>query len=139
WQNSSASPLPHSRLVSLSWEILSAAAIRYSEDHETLDYLLRSAQRFRSPAHAGFALLGEDDIAQQFAWVAPYQGFAVLQLAEVLLHPPSSVSVMIFDCWTPHEVEGHVLFVRTIDQLAAHIAAVGRDGWLFSAAHPTSL
>jgi CelD/BcsL family acetyltransferase involved in cellulose biosynthesis len=139
WQNSSASPLPHSRLVSLSWEILSAAAIRYSEDNETLDYLLRSAQRFRSPAHAGFALLGEDDIAQQFAWVAPYQGFAVPQLGEVLLHAPSSESVMIFDCWTPREIEGHGLFVRTIEQLAARLSAVGKDVWIFSAADPALL
>jgi CelD/BcsL family acetyltransferase involved in cellulose biosynthesis len=138
WQNDSASPLPDSRLVSLSWEILSAAAIHYSEDRETLDYLLRSAQRFRSPAHAGFALLGEDDIAQQFAWVAPYQGFAVPQLGEVL-RAPSADSVMIFDCWTPREVEGQGLFGRTIGQLAARLSAEGKDVWINSTADPASL
>ena len=135
WQNSTARPLPHLRLVSLSWEILSAAAMRYSEDREALDYLLRSAQRFRSPAHAGFALLGEDGIAQHFAWVAPYQGFAIPELGEVL-RAPSAESVMIFNCWTPREVQGQGLFGCTIGQLAGRLSAEGKDVWIFSVADP---
>jgi hypothetical protein len=111
--------------------------MRYSEDRETLDYLLRSAQRFRSPAHAGFALLGEDGIAQHFAWVAPYQGFAIPELEEVL-RAPSPESVMIFSCWTPREVQGQELFGCTIQQLAARLSAEGKDVWIFSAADPAS-
>ena len=137
WQNRTASPPPSLRLVSLSWEILSAAAMRYSEDRETLDYLLRSAQRLRSPAHAGFALLGEDDIAQQFAWVAPYEGFAIPQLGEVL-RALSPESVMIFDCWTPREVQGKGLFCRTVEQLAARLSAEHKNVWIFSAGDPAS-
>jgi hypothetical protein len=137
WQNSISSPPPHSRLVSLSWEILAAAAMRYSEDRETLDYLLRSAERFRSPAHAGFALLGEDGIAQHFAWVAPSQGFAIPQLGEVL-HAPSPESVMIFDCWTPRKVQGQELCGRTVEQLAARLSGEGKDVWIFSRAADTA-
>jgi predicted GNAT family acetyltransferase len=46
---------------------------------------------------------------------------------------------MIFDCWTPREVEGQGLFVRTIEQLSARLSAVGKDVWIFSAADPASL
>ena len=46
---------------------------------------------------------------------------------------------MIFDCWTPREVQGSGLFVRTIEQLAAHLSAEGKDVWIYSAADPALL
>ena len=132
WQGATSPPLG-SRLVPLNWEILAAAAMRYSEDRATLNYLLRSAHRFRSAPHTGFALLGADDIAQSFAWVAPYEGFVLPEVKEVL-RAPTLESVMIFDCWTPREVRERGLFGRTIGQVAARRSAEGKDVWIFSAA-----
>jgi hypothetical protein len=120
-------------LVPLEWETLAAAAMRYSEDRETVQYLLRSASRFRTGANRGYILLGPDGIPQHFAWVAPYEGFAMAELGEVL-RAPSPASVLIFDCWTPHELRGQGLYGRTIGQLAALLSAEGKDVWIFSAA-----
>jgi len=137
WQRP-ASPSRHSRVVPLTWEILSAAAMRYCEDCETLDYLLRSANRFRSGEHTGFTLLGEDDVAQEFVWVGPYEGFVIPQVGEVL-RASSPESVMIFDCWTPRELGGLGRFGRAIEQLAARLSAEGKDVWTFSAPDPILL
>lgn len=126
-------------LVSLDWETLAVAAMRYSEDRETLDYLLRSAARFRSGKNRGYVVLGADGVAQHFAWVAPYEGFAMAELKEVL-RAPSLASIMIFDCWTPRELRGQGLYGRMIGQLAALLSAEGKDVWIFSAAaNPASL
>jgi hypothetical protein len=119
--------------VPLTWEIMSAAAMRYSDEPETLDYLLRSASRFRSNDNHGFALLGTDGVALHFAWVGPYDGFSMAELGEVL-RAPSSASVMIFDCWTPLKLRGQGLYTSMIGQLACRLAAEGKDAWIFSAA-----
>jgi hypothetical protein len=133
------SPSARSRLVVLNWEILADAAMRYSDDRQTLDYVLRSAHRYRSEPHAGFALLGEnDDVARSFAWVAPYEGFNLPAVDEVL-HGSAPGSVMIFDFWAPLEVRDNRLFGRTIGQLAARLSAEGKDVWIFSAADSATI
>jgi hypothetical protein len=125
--------------VPLAWETLSAAAMRYSEDRETLDYLLRSAARFRSSKNRGYVLLGADGVAEHFAWVAPYDGFAMAELGEVL-QAPTPTGVMIFDCWTPPALRGRGLYGRMIGQLAAMLSAEDKDVWIFSAAaNPASV
>lgn len=139
WSKGANDSVERRELVPITWEILAAAAMRYSEDHETMDYLLRSAARFRSIQNRGFALVGTDGVAQHFAWVAPYEGFAMAELAEVL-RAPSPVSVMIFDCWTPCELRGQGLYARAIGQLAGLLSVEGKDVWIFSAAgNPASV
>lgn len=139
WQNGTRNHENGPGPVPLHWETLAHAALRYSEDRETLDYLLRSAQRFRSRLHSGYSLLGPDGVAQHFAWVAPYEGFAMAELGETL-HAPTPASVMIFDCWTPRELRGQGLYGRTIGPLAARLSAEGKDVWIFSAAaNPASV
>jgi hypothetical protein len=126
-------------LVPLTWEILAGAAMRYSGDSETMDYLLRCAARFRSTENKGYALLGGDGVAQHFAWAVPYEGFVMDEVKEVL-HAPSEKSVMIFDCWTPLELRGRGLYAQTIGKLAAQLSASGKDVWIFSAtANPASV
>jgi len=117
----------------LTWEIMSAAAMRYSDERETLDYLLRCASRFRSGKSNGFALLGADGVALHLAWVAPYEGFSMAEVGEVL-SAPGPASMMIFDCWTPLTLRGQGLYARMIGQLACRLAAEGKDAWIFSAA-----
>lgn len=127
------------KLVPLTWEILATAAMRYANDSETMEYLLRSSARFRSIENKGYALPGEDGVAQHFVWVGPYQGFVMDEVKEVL-HAPSENSVMIFDCWTPRELRGRGLYARAIGQLAALQSAAGKDAWIFSAAaNPASV
>jgi CelD/BcsL family acetyltransferase involved in cellulose biosynthesis len=133
WRPSANDPAERAGLMPITWEILSAGAMRYSQDRETLDYLLRSAARFRLGGNRGYVLMGEDGIAQHFAWAAPYEGFAMAELNEVL-HAPSATSVMIFDCWTPLELRGRGLYVQMIGRLARLLSAEGKDVWIFSAA-----
>lgn len=120
-------------LGAIGWNTLSAAAMRYSSDGETLDYLLRAAARFHSGENRGFALLGADGVAQHFAWVAPYEGFAIAELREILRAPVEG-SVIIFDCWTPREFRRQGLYTRAIRDLAWLLTAEGKDVWIFSAA-----
>ncbi len=132
WHSQSRDSPPPEGLVAMTWEALAAAAMRYSEDQRTMDYLLRASSRFRL-SDGGYALLGADGVARHFAWVAPYEGFAMAELNEVL-HAPSENSVMIFDCWTPRELRGQGLYGYMISQLARMLTAAGKDVWIFSAA-----
>jgi hypothetical protein len=77
--------------------------------------------------------LGADGVALHFAWIAPYDGFSMAELGEVLC-APGPASVMIFDCWTPLKLRGQGLYTRMIGQLACLLAAQGKDAWIFSAA-----
>ena len=139
WPGAPTSPEPDAELSPLNWSMLARAAMRYSEDRETLDYLLRAAGRFHSRMHRGYALLGPEGDAQHFAWAAPYEGFAMEELGTVL-KAPSPSSVMIFDCWTPGALRGRGLYGRAIRQLAARLTAQGAEVWIFSAAaNPASV
>jgi CelD/BcsL family acetyltransferase involved in cellulose biosynthesis len=139
WPGGPSSPEPDAELAPLDWTILARAAMRYSEDRETLDYLLRSAARFHARMHTGYALLGHEGDAQHFAWTAPYEGFVMDELGTVLKAPCPS-SVMIFDCWTPGALRGRGLYGRAIRQLAARLTAQGAEVWIFSAAaNPASV
>lgn len=132
WLGTPASAEPDAELTPLNWSLLARAAMRYSEDRETLDYLLRAAARFHSRTHTGYALLGPEGDAEHFAWVAPYEGFAMQELGTVL-KASSPASVMIFDCWTPGALRGRGLYCRAIRKLAALLTAQGADVWIFSA------
>ncbi len=127
------------RLLPLSWETLAAAAMKYSDDAETLEYLLRSAKRFRAQQYRGYALPGQDGVAKHFAWVAPYDGFAIGELGETLqAHSPERV--MIFDCWTPRALRGRGLCGQALQQLASCLIAESKDVWIFGpASDPVSL
>jgi hypothetical protein len=126
-------------LLPLSWETLAAAAMKYSEDPETLEYLLRSAERFRAQQHRGYALPGQDGVAEHFAWVAPYDGFAIRELGDTL-QAQSPERVMIFDCWTPRALRGRGLCGQALQQLGACLRAESKDVWIFGPpADPVSL
>ncbi len=115
------------RLLPLSWETLAAAAMKYSDDAETLEYLLRSAKRFRAQQYRGYALPGQDGVAKHFAWVAPYDGFAIGELGETLR-------------WTPRALRGRGLCGQALQQLASCLIAESKDVWIFGpASDPVSL
>jgi hypothetical protein len=72
-----------------------------------------------------------EDVARSFACVAPYEGFVLPEVQEVL-SAPSPESVMIHDCWTPCEVRDKDSLGSTIRQLAARLSTEGKDVWTFS-------
>ena len=135
WQ-ATETRIQESHVVPLSWEILAAAATRYSDEPETLDYVLRAARRLRCKKEAGFSCVGEKDgVARGFAWVAPYDGFMIPEIHQVL-HSPSPESVVIFDCWTAGQLRDNGDFGTLIEQVAACVCAEGKDVWICSAAEP---
>jgi CelD/BcsL family acetyltransferase involved in cellulose biosynthesis len=114
-------------------DLLGAAAISYVDDPATLDYLLRSAQRFRSEDDRGFALLTADDTVVHFCWVKDFEGFRMGELDRTL-RAPCEDAVMIFDCFTPASARGHGYFADAIAALANQLHSEGKAPWIFGAA-----
>ncbi|HEV2397052.1 MAG TPA: GNAT family N-acetyltransferase [Candidatus Sulfotelmatobacter sp.] len=128
-QNSCAADLD---LVPLDADLLGAAAIRYVDDPDAMQYLTRSAQRFRSQCAEGFALLDSEGVPVHFCWVRPHEGFEMAELSRKL-QAPSMDSVIIFDCYTPAAARGSGLFSRAIALLARRLSSEGKRVWVFGA------
>ncbi len=114
-------------------DLLAAAAISYVDDRATLDYLLRSAQRFRSEDDRGFALLAPEGTPVHFCWVKDFDRFRIAELDRVL-QAPSADAVMIFDCFTPTSARGRGFFAEAIAGLADQLRSEGKEPWIFGAA-----
>ena len=119
-------------IKSIDLELLATSAIEHADDSETLAYLLRCAPRLHE-AQRGFALVSDSGIPVHFVWIAPLEGF---HLVELNLKMPSDdpKSVLLFDCWTPISVRGQDYYAIAIHMLAAKLLAEGRSPWIFSAA-----
>jgi CelD/BcsL family acetyltransferase involved in cellulose biosynthesis len=111
---------------------LADAAIAYSDDPQTLAYLLRSAQRLRSSSAEGFAFHDANGRLVHFAWVAPMQGFFLSEL-NARIDAPSPDAVMLFDCWTPEDMRGRGYYGAAIEVLAGQKKKEGKQPWIFSA------
>ena len=125
-------PAAFFQLVPASLEILAMTAIRYEDDTETHDYLLRAASRLRSGKSRGFALLDGDGVPVHLCWVSEFEGFFMDELNTRLTAPAPSAD-LIFDCWTPHAVRGRNYYAVTVGRVAQGLAREGRDAWIFSA------
>ena len=113
-------------------DLLGAAAIHYADDPTTLDYLLRSAQRFRAEDGRGFALINAQGNPVHFCWAKNFEGFRMAEL-ERTLHAPCADAVMIFDCFTPASARGQGFFAGAIALLADHLRSEGKEPWIFGA------
>lgn len=113
-------------------ELLAAAVMRYIDEQETLDYLLRAANRLRSKGSQGFALVTAEDVPVHFCWVSDFESFYMAEL-DHKLKAPSSDSVLLFDCWTPGSVRGHNYYGAAISRVASRLRASGKIPWIFSA------
>lgn len=120
-------------LQPLNDDILGEAAICYEGDPSTLDYLMRSARRFRSDAEGGFALLTAENVPVHFCWVKNFEGFEMAELGRSLT-APSANAVMIFDCYTPASARGQGFFAEAIAVFAHQLHADGKAPWIFGAA-----
>jgi CelD/BcsL family acetyltransferase involved in cellulose biosynthesis len=117
----------------LDQEMLALAAIEYSTDKETLDYLARAGQRLQAGASRGFALVTSSPAPVHFCWVSAFEGFEMREL-EQRLKAPSLKAVLIFDCWSPTSVRGRNYFATSITTVASRLGSSGEVPWIFAAA-----
>jgi CelD/BcsL family acetyltransferase involved in cellulose biosynthesis len=121
------------KLRPIDYDVLSAAAMYYVEEKDTLAYVLRAADRVRANTSRGFALLNGNGVAVHFCWVADFAGFQMAELQAKLI-APSPQSVLLFDCWSPDSFRGHGYYARAISEVAVQLRAAGKRPWIFSAA-----
>jgi CelD/BcsL family acetyltransferase involved in cellulose biosynthesis len=129
------SPMARPSELSLSpidLDLLAAAAMQYSDDEETLVYLLRGAKHLRQKDCSGFALLNAEGQSVHFTWVAPFARFHWAELNSTL-PAPSPDSVLLFDSWTPASRRGRGYYGLTLGLVAAGLRQQGRQTWVFSA------
>jgi len=119
-------------LQSLHWDQLATAAMQYSDDPATLDYLLRSAARLRRGKEKGYALVDKSGSVLHIAWVGDFQDFFLAELNSSIEAPNANCS-MIFDCWTPVAMRGQGYYARTIAEIARGLQEHGKQAWIFSA------
>jgi CelD/BcsL family acetyltransferase involved in cellulose biosynthesis len=123
-------------LSPIDLDLLAAAAMQYSDDEETLGYLLRGARHLRQKEYAGFALLNAEGEPVHFTWVAPFAGFHWDELNSNLA-APSPDSVLFFDSWTPASLRDRGYYGSTLRLVAAGLRQQGKRTWAFSPATNT--
>ena len=90
----------------LGWKKIAEAAMDNASDEQTLQYLVRCAQRLRKGCSNGYCLQSRETPHSHFLWIDPYNGFHLSEIDSKLeSNDPSAV--MIFDCWTPAALRGH--------------------------------
>jgi CelD/BcsL family acetyltransferase involved in cellulose biosynthesis len=127
-------PVPHGfALQPLSLRLLANAAMAYEADSDTLNYLLRGAQRLSSGRDEGFALTTPEGIPVHFCWVSRFEGFTMSEL-HLQLREPAAQAVLLFDCWTPQSQRGQGYYGVSISNVAARLIDKGKRPWIFSGA-----
>jgi CelD/BcsL family acetyltransferase involved in cellulose biosynthesis len=120
-------------LQPLDLDLLAVAALNYSDDQETLGYLVRAAERLGATGTRGFGFVTSEGIPVHFCWVADFEGFYMSELSH-RLGAPSPDSVLLFDCWTPGSMRGRGYYGRAISRVADRLETLGKAPWIFSAA-----
>jgi CelD/BcsL family acetyltransferase involved in cellulose biosynthesis len=124
-------------LQQLTLNHLATAASKYTDDSETLTYLLRSASRLRAENVEGFALVDSAAKPIHFAWTSPFEGFFLAELG-AKVEAPSTEAVLLFDCWTPVAARGRGYYSHAIELIAHRVHRAGKQPWIFSAARNTA-
>jgi hypothetical protein len=119
------------------WEKIAFAAMNNADDEQTLEYLVRCAQRLRQGCATGYFLQGRGMQPSHFLWVDAYAGFHVSEINSKLESSDPSAA-MIFDCWTPVAQRGHGSYATAIRLAAAYLQKQEKHVWIFSAANNTS-
>jgi CelD/BcsL family acetyltransferase involved in cellulose biosynthesis len=121
----------------ISYELLADAAMRSDDDEQTLQYLLRSANRLREGKAGGFVLMDTQGVPLHFAWVAEFAGFFLPEL-NARLEAPSPDAALLFDCWTPVAERSRGHYGRAIALIAEKVRSAGKRPWIFSMANNTA-
>jgi CelD/BcsL family acetyltransferase involved in cellulose biosynthesis len=124
-------------LSPLGWEHIASAAMNNAEDEQTLEYLVRCAQRLRQGRATGYFLQGRGTQPSHFLWVDLYDGFHLSEINSRLESSDPSAAI-IFDCWTPVAQRGQGNYATAIRLAAAYLQKQQRQVWIFSAARNES-
>ena len=116
----------------LGWKDIAFAAMNNADDNQTLEYLMRCAQRLREGRATGYLLRKQQKVVH-FLWVDSYDGFHLSEINSRLESNDLSAAV-IFDCWTPASQRGHGNYTTAIRMAAACLQKQQRHVWIFSAA-----
>ncbi len=117
----------------LDLDHLAAAAMDYFDDPETLNYLLRCADRVRSSHVTGYALVRPNGMPVVFGWVSSLGELPVrAQGVETVTLPPGAV--LFFDAWTPKMHRGRGFLEKTAQLIADDLAKRNRILWTYVAA-----
>ncbi|MGD0792726.1 MAG: GNAT family N-acetyltransferase [Terriglobales bacterium] len=120
-------------LSPLGWEHVASAAMNNADDEQTLEYLVRCAQRLRQSRATGYFLQGQGTQPSHFLWVDLYDGFHLSEI-NARLESSDPSAAMIFDCWTPVAQRGHGNYAAAIRLAAAYLQKQQRQVWIFCAA-----
>jgi CelD/BcsL family acetyltransferase involved in cellulose biosynthesis len=116
----------------LSWENIASAAMDNADDEQTLEYLVRCAQRLRKSRATGYCLQRRGTKPSHFLWVDLYDGFHLSEINSKLESNDPSAA-MIFDCWTPVAQRGQGNYATAIRLVSASLQKQQRRAWIFSA------
>jgi len=124
-------------LQPISNRLLARAVMEHAKDAQMVEYAIRSAERLTSGNASGYALTTEAGTPVHFCWVAPFEGFYLSELRQVLKEPAPN-AVLLFDCWTPSALRGKGYYGGCIAAVANLMLAQGKRPWIFSAASNAS-
>lgn len=119
-------------LQPISTRLLALATMEYEKDTQMVEYAIRSAERLASGDVSGYALTTEPGTPVHFCWVAPFEGFYLAELRQVLKEPAPNAA-LLFDCWTPSVQRGNGYYSACIAEVANVLIAQGKRPWIFSA------
>lgn len=114
-------------------DLLAVAAMQYSDDPETMSYLMRCARRLNcNDGTAGFAVTNPQGELLHFTWVRAFEGFWFSEL-RACVPAPSSSSILLFDSWTPVSRRGHGVYAQALSLLVPRMLGEDKRAWIFSA------
>lgn len=120
-------------LRTIDLDLLASAAMQYSDDPESMSYLIRCARRLAcDDGCRGFALIDGHGDLLHFIWVQAFEGFHFSELRACVVSP-SSDSLLLFDAWTPVAHRGRGMYGQAISLLVPGVLAEGKRAWIFSA------
>lgn len=119
-------------LKPIDLDLLASAAMQYSEDAETMSYLIRCARRLSSNKSCkGLALTDRNANFLHFIWAQPFEGFFLSEL-HASVPSPSSNSMIFFDAWTPAAQRGRGFYAQTLSRVVPIILQDDKRAWIFS-------
>ena len=114
-------------IVPVTMKLLARIAMDSANDPDTLDYVLRCAERLRCNKTEAFAVVDAQGSPVHVSWVAPFDGFQVPGLQRGLMSP-SPHAVVLFDDWTyTSQRVRRALFTSMV---SAHTLAAGKQPWV---------
>jgi CelD/BcsL family acetyltransferase involved in cellulose biosynthesis len=127
------SPSHPTMIESVDLDLLATAAMLYIEEPDTLEYLLRAAQRLRSGEGRGFVLMNSEGLPVHFCWTADFENCTAPEWKRPIKAPRSNCALIV-DAWTPVSVRGHGYYREAIACVASRLQEEGKSAWIFTEA-----